>query len=106
MNVIIFAVLGYFALWIYIFFLIMKFKKCLFKNFPNELELILDKERFFGIPVNPFLLWDDDIKNLAKRNKETKDLRRISIKFFYFGIIAMFALIPLLFIIVVLFLNV
>ncbi len=71
-------VIVYFAFWIYVFLLTMKFKKALLKSFPREANQYLSQTTIFGdySTVGFFYLWDDKIKNLAKKEKKIESLRQ------------------------------
>ena len=81
-KVILLAVLGYFSLWFYIFILMSKFMKSLHRDFPKEAKQILGEEKFLGIPVKPFALWDEEIKNWHSGIKKQMRLGRLQSVFF------------------------
>jgi hypothetical protein len=107
-EVILLVVAGYFALWIYACFLVIKFQKSLYKSFPDQANQILGTKNFFGINAkkDPFFLWREDIKELARRDESINALRRTTVKTIYLLCIALFLSLPFVFMIWLLFFRV
>ena len=99
---------GYFALWIYACLFVFRFRKSLYRSFPNQASQILGPKTIFRInaKMDPFFLWREDIKELSRRDKNTDALRRAAVKFTLLSLIALFMVLPFIFLIWFLFFRV
>ena len=98
----------YFALGIYGCLLVIKFRKSLYKSFPDQANQILGTRKVFGInaKMDPFFIWREDIKELSRRDKSTDALRRAAARFIFLSLIALFLFLPFIFLIWLLFFKV
>jgi hypothetical protein len=98
----------YFALGIYTCLLIIKFRKSLYKSFPDQANKIFGPRKVFGINANidPFFFWREDIIELSKRDKNVDASRRDASRFLFVSVIALFLYIPIIFVIWLLFFKV
>ena len=105
LEVILLVVAGYFALWIYACLLVIKFQKSLVRSFPDQVSQILGTKKVFGINAKTGLLflWREDIKELARRDKNTDALRQIAVRTISLSLIALFLFLPFILIIWILF---
>ncbi len=107
-EIILLVVAGYFALWIYAYLLVIRFQKSLFRSFPDQANQILGTKTVFGINSKTGLLflWREDIKQLARRDKNTDVLRRVAARSIFLLVIALFLFLPFILIIWLLFFKV
>jgi hypothetical protein len=107
-ETILLVVAGYFALWIYTFLLVIRFQNSLYRSYPDRANQILGTKKVFGINAKAGLLflWREDIKELSRQNKNTDALRRAAARFIFLLLIALFLLVPFIFMIWLLFFKV
>jgi hypothetical protein len=88
---------GYFVIWVYTYILVLRAQKSLFRKFPEEAERIIGTEKIGGINKKTGLLflWQEDVKEIGKKNKDIELARKRAIKYLISLLIAM-PLIPFL----------
>ena len=95
--VILILVIGYFALWIYAYSLVVRFQNALHQRFPKKADQFLGTRKTFGInrKTGLFFLWEPEIKGLASRDKNIESLRRHAV-ICIVSLLAILFLMPLL----------
>ncbi len=85
---------GFFIFFIYLFFISIQFLNALYKAYPKEATDYFGEKRIFGTnqKVGIFLLWDDKVKDLTKKNTKMESLRKKCIRFFWIFLILLFFL--------------
>ncbi len=96
-QIIVFILFCYFALWAYTVSSVIRVQKALFKNYPEKSELYLGTTTSFGINTKTGLLflWERNIKELLKDDSHIDGLRKQAAKFLIITGVTLF-LIPLL----------